>query len=150
MKCRAFMCMAAAGVVTAFAEPSYASEVRMDIYKDPSCGHCGAWAAAMVDADFNVVVHSEEFMVIKTRLGIPENMHGCHTAVVGDYFFEGHVPLEAVERVLKEKPQIAGLAVPGTPECSLAAEDDSESVYEVFSLSKPDMRPSLYMRIDAR
>ena len=120
MRRRAFMCLVAAGTTAAVTRRASASQARMDIYKDASCGCCGAWAAAMVDADFNVVVREEDFMSIKAKLGIPENMQGCHTAVVGDYFFEGHVPLEAV--------------------------DDHQASYEVYGLTKPDMKRSLYMR----
>jgi len=141
------MCLVAAGTTAAVTRRASASQARMDIYKDASCGCCGAWAAAMVDADFNVVVREEDFMSIKAKLGIPENMQGCHTAVVSDYFFEGHVPLEAVEKVLNEKPSIAGLAVPGMPMGSLGMGDDHQASYEVYSLTKPDMKPSLYMRM---
>ncbi|MCS3743907.1 MULTISPECIES: DUF411 domain-containing protein [unclassified Rhizobium] len=147
MKRRAFMCLAAAGTIATLTRRASASRARMDIYKDPSCGCCGAWALAMVNADFNVVVREDDFMSIKGRLGIPEDMQGCHTAVVGDYFFEGHVPLEAVEKVLNEKPPIAGLAVPGMPVGSLGMGDDHQASYEVYSLTKPDMKPSLYMRM---
>jgi len=147
MRRRAFMCLVAAGTTAAVTRRASASQARMDIYKDASCGCCGAWAAAMVDADFNVVVREEDFMSIKAKLGIPENMQGCHTAVVSDYFFEGHVPLEAVEKVLNEKPSIAGLAVPGMPMGSLGMGDDHQASYEVYSLTKPDMKPSLYMRM---
>ena len=147
MKRRTFMCLAATGAIAAVTQPASASQVRMDIYKDPSCSCCEAWARAMADADFNVVVRNEDFMAIKSKLGVPENMQGCHTAVVGDYFFEGHVPLEAVEKVLNEKPQFVGLAVPGMPAGSLGMGDDPKAAYEVFSLNKPDMKPSLYMRM---
>ncbi|RDJ03001.1 hypothetical protein B5K06_31445 [Rhizobium grahamii] len=135
------------GVVAFVARSSTASQVRMDIYKDPDCGCRGAWAAVMVDSDFNVVVRAEDFIAIKVKLGIPEKMQGCHTAVVGDYFFEGHVPLGAVERLLNEKSAIAGLAVPGMPRGSLGMGDDPTAAFEVYSLNRPDMEPSLYMRM---
>lgn len=101
----------------------------------------------MADADFNVVVRNEDFTAVKARLGIPENMQGCHTAVVGDYFFEGHVPLQAVQKIMNERQQIAGLAVPGMPAGSLGMGDDPNASYAVYSLSKPDMKPTLFMRM---
>ncbi|MBX4890906.1 DUF411 domain-containing protein [Rhizobium bangladeshense] len=147
MKRRAFMCLAATSAIAAITRPVSASQLRMDVYKDPTCGCCEAWSKAMADADFNVVVRDEDFMAMKAKLGIPENMQGCHTAVVGDYFFEGHVPLEAVEKVMSEKPRIAGLAVPGMPAGSLGMGDDPKAAYEVYSLSKPEMTPTMFMRI---
>ncbi len=147
MNRRAFMCLAATGAVAALTNPGIASQVRMEVYKDPSCGCCGAWASAMRDADFNVVIHEDEAVAsVKARLGIPASMQGCHTAVTDDYFFEGHVPIEAVEKVLSQRPQLAGLAVPGMPAGSLGMGDDLNASYDVFSLSKGDMRPSVFMR----
>ncbi|WP_169680366.1 DUF411 domain-containing protein [Rhizobium sp. 57MFTsu3.2] len=147
MKRRAFMCLAATGAVAALTGPARASQVQMDLYKDPSCGCCEAWGRAMADADFNVVVRNEDFTAVKARLGIPENMQGCHTAVVGGYFFEGHVPLEAVQKIMNERPQIAGLAAPGMPAGSLGMGDDPNASYEVYSLSKPDMKPTVFMHM---
>ncbi|WP_025662527.1 DUF411 domain-containing protein [Rhizobium sp. IBUN] len=148
MKRRTFICMAATGAFTAMARPMFASQLQMDVHKDPTCGCCEAWAKVMSDADFNVVLHHQEKALadIKSKLRIPDAMQGCHTAVVGDYFFEGHVPLEAVQKIIKERPQIAGLAVPGMPAGSLGMGDDPNASYEVFSLSKPDMKPTLFMR----
>ena len=149
MKRRAFMCLAVTGAFVGVARPMLASQFRMDVYKDPNCGCCETWAKAMSNAGFNVAFHHEENALadIKSKLHIPSTMQGCHTAVVGDYFFEGHVPLEAVEKVMDEKPQIAGLAVPGMPAGSLGMGDDPVVSYEVYSLSKRDMRATLFMHM---
>ncbi|MBW9116410.1 DUF411 domain-containing protein [Rhizobium cauense] len=152
MKRRTFMCLAATGAFTVVARPMLASQLQMDVYKEPTCGCCEAWAKVMADADFNVVLHHGENALadIKLKLRIPEAMKGCHTAVVGDYFFEGHVPLEAVQKIMNERPQSAGLAVPGMPAGSLGMGDDPNASYEVLSLSKPDMKPTLFMRMGRR
>ncbi|OWV96853.1 DUF411 domain-containing protein [Rhizobium sp. R693] len=148
MKRRAFICLAATGAIAVVARPVFASQVRMDVYKDASCSCCGEWARAMTKADFNVVIHEEgDVAAMKAKLRIPDAMQGCHTAVADGYFFEGHVPLEAVWKVLNERPRIAGLTVPGMPGGSLGMGDDPNPSYDVFSLNKPDMKPSLFMRV---
>ncbi|QRM45147.1 DUF411 domain-containing protein [Rhizobium sp. BG4] len=150
MNRRSFICLAVTGLAVFAARSAIASQKQMDVYKDPTCGCCGAWAAAMADADFNVIVHDvDDLASVKTKYGIPAGLQGCHTAVVGDYVFEGHVPLEAVEKVLSEKPSIAGLAVPGMPAGSLGMGDNPNASYEVYSLGKQGAVPAIYMKIGA-
>ena len=109
----------------------------MIVYKDPNCGCCEAWANAMSNAGFTVTVkHPDDLAAIKAKYKIPPEMQGCHTAVSGPYFFEGHVPLEAVETVMSKRPDIAGLAVPGMPAGSLGMGSDPQASYDVYSLSK--------------
>ncbi len=149
MRRRAFICLAATGAFTATTRQIFASQLQMEVYKDPKCGCCETWATAMSNAAFDVVFHHDENAIadIKSKLRIPSAMHGCHTAVVGNYFFEGHVPLEAVEMVMRERPQIAGLAVPGMPAGSLGMGDDPDASYEVYSLSRQDMKPTVLMHV---
>ena len=86
------------------------------ITKDPSCGCCGAWVDHVRASGFPVtVVESSEVNRLKERLGIPRKLESCHTAEVGGYVIEGHVPASAIERLLAEKPRAKGLAVPGMP-----------------------------------
>lgn len=89
---------------------------RMTLTKDPSCGCCGAWGDHIRKAGFAVeVIESSEVERLKARLGVPQALASCHTAEVGGYVIEGHVPAEAIKRLLAEKPQARGLAVPGMP-----------------------------------
>lgn len=86
------------------------------VTKDPSCGCCGAWVDHLRAAGFPVrVVESDEMDAIKSRLGVPAELASCHTAEVEGYVVEGHVPASAVRRLLAERPEAAGLAVPGMP-----------------------------------
>lgn len=88
----------------------------MVVHKSESCGCCGLWADHMREAGFQVEVRNTEDMnPIKKELGIPAGKGSCHTAEVGGYFIEGHVPAEDVKRLLMEKPDARGLAVPGMP-----------------------------------
>ena len=97
-------------------EPVQASVLDMPIYvyKSPTCGCCGNWVDQMVAHGFDVQTEDVNNLAdIKTQKGVPDELLSCHTAVVGDYVIEGHVPPEDVERLLAEQPDALGLAVPG-------------------------------------
>ena len=88
----------------------------MIVHKSEFCGCCGLWVDHMREAGFQVEVRNNENMnPIKQRLGVPPGKGSCHTAEVGGYFVEGHVPAGDVMRLLMEKPDARGLAVPGMP-----------------------------------
>ncbi|MBI5276785.1 MAG: copper-binding protein [Burkholderiales bacterium] len=90
-------------------------KVLVEVWKDPNCGCCKDWVAHMQDNGFAVKVNDTGNAGVRTRLGIPQNLGSCHTALVGGYAVEGHVPAADIKRLLKEKPQAAGLTVPGMP-----------------------------------
>jgi hypothetical protein len=86
------------------------------VYKSPTCGCCTKWADHMEAAGFPVeTVDVADLSAVKAEHGIPAEFGSCHTAVVGGYAIEGHVPAEDVKRLLAERPNAAGLAVPGMP-----------------------------------
>ena len=86
------------------------------VYKSPTCGCCTKWVDHMREAGFTVNTKDVQDVVpIKKKLGLPAGMGSCHTAVVDGYVVEGHVPAEEVKRMLEEKPDITGIAVPGMP-----------------------------------
>ena len=96
----------------------FASNDTLIVNRSESCGCCGAWVDRMRFAGFqteiNLVSH-ETLESIKTKLGISYDLSSCHTAMIGDYFIEGHVPAEDIRRLLSEKPEALGLSVPGMP-----------------------------------
>jgi len=101
-------------VIGGFTVESIAAEVMM--YKNPSCGCCGAWAKHMRDAGFIVKEMPRENMAaVKEKYGVSAGLASCHTAIVDGYVIEGHVPASDVQRLLQERPQIVGLAAPGMP-----------------------------------
>ena len=86
------------------------------VYKNRSCGCCGKWVEHMKRSGFPVEVHDlDNLDAVKTEAGIPAGLGSCHTAKVGGYFIEGHVPAEDVKRLLAQKPAAKGLTVPGMP-----------------------------------
>lgn len=88
----------------------------MTVHKTPSCGCCGIWVEHMRQAGFTVDVRdTDDLGPIKARLGVPYGKGSCHTAEVGGYLVEGHVPATDVLRLLQERPQARGLVLPGMP-----------------------------------
>jgi len=125
-----------AGLAAATALPAFAAEAlpRMTVTKDPSCGCCGAWVEHVRQAGFVVeVVESPEVNRLKVLLGVPQALASCHTAEIGGYVIEGHVPADAIKRLLVERPLAKGLAVPGMPVGSpgMEVEGVEDDTYEV-------------------
>jgi hypothetical protein len=86
------------------------------MHKDPNCGCCGQWAEHLEANGFRVKTVPERDMdSVKRRFAVPQRLTSCHTAKVGGYVIEGHVPASAIKRLLREKPAVAGLSVPGMP-----------------------------------
>lgn len=89
--------------------------VPLEVWKDPSCGCCKDWVAHMEANGFQVKVHDSGNNGVRAQLRIDRKYGSCHTAVVGGYAIEGHVPAREVRRLLKERPAAIGLAAPGMP-----------------------------------
>jgi hypothetical protein len=139
--------LAVAGAVLA---GSPAMAAVLEVYKTPWCGCCTAWAEAFRAAGYDVrLTDMEDLTDVRTEAGVDGDLEGCHTAEIEGYFVEGHVPLEAVAKLLEERPDIRGLAVPGMPSGSLGMGDDPEAAYDVVALDE-DGRTSIYMSIGKR
>jgi hypothetical protein len=111
---------------------------QVEVFKNPSCGCCGAWADHMKAAGFPVkVTVVEDTGAVRQRLGMPDRFGSCHTATVSGYTLEGHVPAEEVKRLLALKPKAVGLAVPSMPPGSPGMEMGSrKDPYDVFLIDK--------------
>src|SRR3989338_2398497 len=89
-------------------------EVKATIFRSESCGCCGLYSSYMGKKGFDFeVVQIDDLDSIKDKYKIPAKMQSCHTTIIGDYFIEGHMPKEAIDKLLAEKPDIAGIAMPG-------------------------------------
>lgn len=111
---------------------------KMIVTRDPNCGCCGNWVEHIKAAGFPVdVVQVDDVMPLKARLGVPEALMSCHTAEIGGYVIEGHVPAEAIKRLLVERPQAKGVAVAGMPVGSPGMEVPGQlpQTYEVVIFS---------------
>ena len=102
------------------------------VWKDPNCGCCTGWAAHLRRNGFVVTVTDTDAMQdVKDRLGVPPELASCHTAEIAGYIIEGHVPAHAITRLIAEKSNGRGLAVPGMPIGSPGMEGGSPEIYDV-------------------
>ena len=126
------MCAAASSALRA------QQPLKIDVYKDPTCGCCVNWVAHLRKNGF--VVHSEDVADIngiKTKYNVPAALRSCHTGVVNGYVIEGHVPAADVKRLLTTRPaDIVGLAVPGMPVGSPGMEGSRPQAYQVLAFDK--------------
>jgi hypothetical protein len=111
-----------------------ATPPAVTVYKTASCGCCGAWVAHLLAAGFVTEVHDvADLQAVKTRLGVPPALGSCHTATVGGYVVEGHVPATDIARLLEQRLAAKGLAVPGMPLGSPGMEHgDRQEPYRVL------------------
>ena len=104
------------------------------VFKSPSCGCCAKWVSALNEAGIELTVKDLDSVAkIKQMLRVPAELQSCHTAVIGRYVIEGHVPPQEVKRLLAERPKGIGLAVPGMPIGSVGMEQDGrKDPYDVI------------------
>jgi len=120
----------------------------LTVYKSPACGCCVKWIDYMRANGFSVkTVDVEDIAAVKRTWGVPTNLSACHTSVVGNYVIEGHVPADVVTRFLRERPAVAGIAVPGMPLGSPGMEQPTGRV-EPFAVMSFDRsgRTAVYER----
>ena len=107
----------------------------MTVYKSASCGCCHLWVEHARANGFTVrTIDTEDLAKVKAELGVPGTLQSCHTVVVANYLVEGHVPADDVKRMLKEKPAIRGIAVPGMPVGSPGMEQGPVSGYQRYEV----------------
>jgi len=117
-------------------DPAVAQGAEITVYKSQYCGCCTKWVDHLNDAGFEVDVrHVSDMGSVKDRIGVPRQYGSCHTAVVGDYWVEGHVPPDLIQRLLSEQPEnVEGIAVPGMPLGSPGMEGPNPMEYQVLSV----------------
>jgi hypothetical protein len=138
----------AAALAAGFAfGPAATAGEAVTMYKDPNCGCCGKWAAHMRAQGFVVNEIATRAMAdVKREAGVPQALGSCHTARIGGYIVEGHVPAADVKRMLADKPDIAGIAAPGMPQGSPGMEGPYPAErYEVVSFDR-DGRSAVFAR----
>jgi len=117
-----------------------AAKIAVEVWKDPSCGCCVDWVAHMEQNGFTVTVHETGNAAKRAELGMPENLGSCHTAQVEGYVIEGHVPAADIHKLLAEKPDALGLAVPnmplGSPGMDGPVYEGRKQPYDVLLVSK--------------
>lgn len=128
-----------------------AALTTVEVWKEPTCGCCKDWIAHMESNGFKVFVNMGGTNAARARLGIPQNMASCHTAKIGGYAIEGHVPARDIRRLLREKPVAIGLAAPGMPIGSPGMDTPSyqgkKNPYSVMLIAR-DGRASVYQKYE--
>lgn len=127
-----------AGGAAPGAQQKAAAKPSVTVYKSATCGCCSGWVAHMRKNGFDVTaVDVEDIDVPKKKYGVPPEASSCHTSLVGGYVIEGHVPADAVMRLLRERPNVAGLAVRGMPIGTPGMEmGDRKDPYVIASFDK--------------
>ncbi len=122
------------------------SKSNVEVFKTPSCGCCYGYVLFLKDEEYKVKETDMRSLVnIKKKYNIPLEMQSCHTTIIGKYFVEGHVPIEAVNKLLKEQPDIDGIALPGMPIGTPGMPGDKESPFIVYQLK--DGKYSVFMKL---
>lgn len=129
----------------AFLGAGSAMAASVQLYKSPTCGCCDAYVSYLKTQGFTVkTINREDMNTIKQRGKVTSGMGSCHTAFVGGYTIEGHVPVAAIRKLLKEKPKLIGLAVPGMPATSPGMGDYKPGTIAVYTLTAQGSTNTLY------
>ena len=135
---------AAAFLIALMMGAAPALSANLVVYKSPTCGCCKNWIAHMQRNGHSVKTQDlDDLDMIKKMAGVPERFQSCHTAMVGGYVVEGHIPAKDVERLLKDRPKARGIAVPGMPSGSPGMEQGEAERYNVL-LFQADGSSSVY------
>jgi hypothetical protein len=144
----AAMLIAGAIGVSAQQKTATAAKPVAVVYKTSSCGCCKLWVEHLKANGFTVEtkdVSSDDVRAVSKAAGLKDDDSSCHTAKIGGFIVEGHVPASDIQRMLKEKPAIAGIAAPGMPQGSPGMEQGSKEPFDVVAFTK-DGKTKLYSK----
>ncbi len=133
-------------VILIFSSGKEYKGVEITVYKSPSCGCCGNYIPYLKGEGFEVtVVNVDDISGIKEEYGVPDGFNSCHTTVIGNYFVEGHVPLEAIDKLLTENPEIDGITLPNMPSGSPGMPGVKRGDFIIYSVIDGEI--SEFMRV---
>ena len=142
-----FTSLAAAGSAAVLAMSLNAAPLAAEtvtLYKNPQCGCCESYADYLRENGFEVDVKpTQDLVQISSDAGIPEDFQGCHTSFIGGYVISGHVPIDVVKKVLSEKPDIAGVTLPGMPMGSPGMGGAKQEPFKVYAIEE-GVDPTVY------
>lgn len=134
----AIIALASAGIAaTPVPRAARTKPVAIKVYKTPQCGCCKAWVKHLRDNGFAVeTMDMPDLSLVKQKYGVKPALQSCHTAIVNGYVVEGHVPADVIVKLLRERPAVAGVAVPGMPMGSPGMEGGSKQAYDVLTFDR--------------
>ncbi|MBS1269592.1 MAG: hypothetical protein MAG794_00543 [Gammaproteobacteria bacterium] len=125
----------ASTLLTACGRPAEA-KAKVIVYKSASCGCCSGWVEHMKNAGYDVETHNVSNLPdIKKKYHIPSTVESCHTAVIGDYVIEGHVPSEVVGRLLAQRPKLDAIALPRMPAGSPGMPGSKNGTWTIYAIT---------------
>ena len=137
-----------AAIVTLLALPLPAlaqQSIPVTLYKNPQCGCCENYAVYLRENGFTVDVKpTNDLAEISREAGVPEEFEGCHTAFIDGYVVDGHVPVGTIQKLLSERPAIAGITLPGMPMGSPGMNGSKTEPFTVFAVTKDGAAPTVY------
>ena len=118
------------------------------IYKSPACGCCGVYASYMKREGYSVAINDIQNMSsIKEQFNVPYELESCHTMEIGGYIVEGHIPQEAIEKLLTEKPNIKGIGMPGMPSGSPGMPGPKTADFVIYTITHEGDKGNIFMTI---
>lgn len=125
--------------------PALGASTSATLYKTPQCSCCESYAAYLRKNGFTVDVKSTNDLAgISQKAGVPERMRGCHTMFIDGYVVDGHVPAKVIRRMLAEKPDIAGITLPGMPDGSPGMSGSKRGAFTIYAVNKNGTPPAVY------
>jgi hypothetical protein len=136
----------ATGVIPLRAEPA-ATRGDVTLYKNPQCDCCESYASYLHHNGFQVkVIPTNDLTVMGEKYGIPDNLQPCHISLIAGYVVGGHVPIEVIDKLLSENPQITGITLPGMPEGTPGMPGKKPSPLQVYEFVK-GQQPKVYATV---
>ena len=137
----------ALGAATAFLPlPALAAPVHVTLYKNPQCSCCEAYADYLRQNGFAVdVVPSNDLVTMAREKGVPEPLDGCHISMIEGYVVIGHVPIDAVRKLLAERPKIVGISIPGMPTGLPGMPGPRPEPIAIYEIAHGDAAPKIFM-----
>ncbi|MCL8488251.1 hypothetical protein ACVW1C_008484 [Bradyrhizobium sp. USDA 4011] len=145
---RRTFCLGTALTTLVLPLPVFAEPIKATLYKNPQCSCCEGYAAYLRQNGFDVEVKpTNDLAEISQNAGVPAKYQGCHTMFVGGYVVDGHVPADVVRKLLSERPQIAGITLPGMPTGSPGMTGPKTQKFVIYVVTKEGKAPTIYASV---
>ena len=145
---RRMFCQCVALSTLAAPLPARAEPTQAILYKVPECGCCEGYADYLRQTGFAVDVKpTNDLAQISQNAGVPENLQGCHTMFIEKYVVDGHVPVSVIRKLLSERPNIAGITLPGMPEGSPGMTGRKSAPFIIYAVTKDGAAPTIYAKV---
>lgn len=126
--------------------PAFAAPMRVTLYKNPQCDCCEAYADYLRENDFAVdIVPRTDLITMSRRAGVPESLDGCHITMIDGYVVIGHVPIDAIRKLLQERPKIIGISLPGMPMGVPGMPGPRSEPISIYEIARGTASPKVFM-----